>query len=163
MECHASLARILRRLMTSSLLENSKCSSCHDPHSSDTPKLLLEFSMAPYAARLCSACHPRRQKGKVELAAASVDCSATSAHAIQSGDGGTKSLHKLLSKSDRSCMECHDPMRQPGISSEKTGARALRELSRTNRRSRPLREMCSPWRPSVRNHAVFETILSACP
>jgi predicted CXXCH cytochrome family protein len=109
LECHAS-GKDLSPAHDKQPLGNSKCTGCHDPHSSDTPKLLLKFSHGPYAARLCSACHPAPAKGKVSLKAASVDSLCYQCHSnFKAEMAGAKSRHKLLDKSDRSCMECHDP------------------------------------------------------
>jgi predicted CXXCH cytochrome family protein len=100
-------------------LGNSKCSRCHDPHSSNSPKLLREFSHGPYKARLCSACHPKPENGEVrlvaangegQLTAADVDLLCLECHAqFKEEMEGTKSRHKLLSQNNRACVECHDP------------------------------------------------------
>jgi predicted CXXCH cytochrome family protein len=110
MECHASSGKDLSPAHDKQPLGESRCTGCHDPHSSDVPKLLLKYSHGPYAARLCSACHPEPAKGKVTLAAANVDALCYQCHSqFKAQISGTKSRHKLLSQSDHSCMECHDP------------------------------------------------------
>ncbi len=109
-ECHATFGKDLGPAHDNQPLGKSKCSGCHDPHSSDIPKLLLKFPHGPYAARLCSACHPAPTKGKVELAAANVDSLCYECHTnFKAEMAGARSRHKLLDKSKRSCMECHDP------------------------------------------------------
>jgi predicted CXXCH cytochrome family protein len=91
-------------------LGEAKCSGCHDPHSSDTPKLLLKVSHGPFAARLCSACHAEPVNGKIRLAATDVDSQCYTCHTqFQADTEGKKSRHKLLSQSDRACLECHNP------------------------------------------------------
>jgi predicted CXXCH cytochrome family protein len=91
-------------------LGKSKCSGCHDPHSSDIPKLLREFSHGPFTARLCSACHPAPVAGKVRLTTADVDSLCYECHTqFKAEMEGTKSRHTILSQSNRSCIECHDP------------------------------------------------------
>ena len=110
LECHASSGKDLSPAHDHQPLGNSKCTGCHDPHSSDTPKLLLKFSHGPYAARLCSACHPAPVDGKVGLTAENVDSLCYRCHAnFKEEMAGAGSRHKLLSQSQRSCMECHDP------------------------------------------------------
>jgi predicted CXXCH cytochrome family protein len=110
LECHASSGPDLSPAHDNQPLEKSKCTGCHEPHSSDIPKLLLKFSHGPYAARLCSACHPEPVDGKVGLTEASVDSLCYNCHAnFKEEMEGAGSRHKLLSESDRSCMECHDP------------------------------------------------------
>ena len=110
LECHSSLGKDLSPAHDNQPLGESKCTGCHDPHSSDTPKLLLKFSHGPYAARLCSACHPAPVDGKVGLTAANVDSLCYNCHTnFQAEMAAAGSRHKLFSQSDRSCMECHDP------------------------------------------------------
>jgi predicted CXXCH cytochrome family protein len=110
MECHSTSGKDLSPAHDKQPLIKSKCTGCHDPHSSDTPKLLLKFSHGPYAARLCSGCHPAPVDGKVGLTAANVDSLCYDCHAnFKAEMAGAGSRHKLLSQSDRSCMECHDP------------------------------------------------------
>jgi predicted CXXCH cytochrome family protein len=110
LECHTTSKKDLAPAHGNQPLGSSKCSGCHDPHSSNIPKLLREFSHGPYKARLCSACHPEPANGKVQLAAADVDALCHDCHTdFKEEMEGTKSRHKLLSQSNRSCMECHDP------------------------------------------------------
>jgi predicted CXXCH cytochrome family protein len=120
LECHTASKKDLAPAHDNQPLGNSKCSGCHDPHSSNIPKLLREFSHGPYKARLCSACHPAPVNGEVQLNApenskvplttAEVDLLCLECHAqFKEEMEGTKSRHKLLSKSTRSCVECHDP------------------------------------------------------
>ena len=111
LECHnASSGKDLSPAHDKQPLGNSRCTGCHDPHSSDTPKLLPKFSHGPYAARLCSDCHPAPVDGKVGLTASNVDALCYSCHTYFKAEmAGAGSRHKLLSQSDRSCMECHDP------------------------------------------------------
>jgi predicted CXXCH cytochrome family protein len=117
LECHSAssknispAAKDLSPAHDKQPLGKSRCTGCHDPHSSDTPKLLLKFSHGPYAARLCSACHPAPVDGKVGLTAANVDLLCYDCHANFKGEmAGAGSRHKLLSQSNRSCIECHDP------------------------------------------------------
>jgi predicted CXXCH cytochrome family protein len=65
LECHATSGKDLAPAHDKQPLGASKCTGCHDPHSSDKQKLLLQSSHGPYAARLCSACHPAPVDGKV--------------------------------------------------------------------------------------------------
>jgi predicted CXXCH cytochrome family protein len=122
LECHNSSVKGMKDLSPAhdnQPLGNSKCSGCHDPHSSNSSKLMREFSHSPFKARLCSACHPKPESSEVRLITANgkgqltakdadqlcYDCHTDFKEALES----TKSRHKLLSQSKRSCMECHDP------------------------------------------------------
>jgi predicted CXXCH cytochrome family protein len=110
LECHASSGKDLSPAHDNQPLGKSKCTGCHDPHSSDIPKLLLKFTHGPYAARLCSACHPAPVQGKVGLTAMNVDSLCYNCHTnFKAEMTSAGSRHKLLSQSNRSCMECHDP------------------------------------------------------
>ncbi len=118
LECHSASGKNISPAAAKDLspahdnqpLGKSRCSSCHDPHSSDIPKLILKYSHGPYNARLCSACHPAPVAGEVQLTKADVDSLCYECHTqFKAEMGGTKSQHKLLSQSKRSCMECHDP------------------------------------------------------
>jgi predicted CXXCH cytochrome family protein len=111
LDCHASPGKkSLSPSHDNQPLGKSKCTSCHDPHSSDAPKLLLKYSHGPYAARLCSDCHPKPEDGKVGLTAVNVDSLCYNCHSnFKAEMEGAGSRHKLLSQSNRSCMECHDP------------------------------------------------------
>jgi predicted CXXCH cytochrome family protein len=110
LECHNSSGKDLSPAHDKQPLGKSRCTGCHEPHSSDIPKLLLKYSHGPYAARLCSSCHPAPVDGKVGLTAANVDTLCYDCHTnFKAEMAGAGSRHKLLSESDRSCMECHDP------------------------------------------------------
>jgi predicted CXXCH cytochrome family protein len=110
LECHTASKKDLAPAHDNQPLGNSKCSGCHDPHTSNIPKLMREFSHGPFKARLCSACHPKPVDGKVQLAAADMDQLCSDCHTdFKEELEGTKSRHKLLSQSNKSCMECHDP------------------------------------------------------
>ena len=110
LECHSGPDKDLSPTHDKQPLENSRCSGCHNPHSSNVPKRIPEFSHGPFSARLCPACHPAPVEGKVQLAAADVDLLCYECHTqFKAEMEGTKSRHKLLSQSNRSCMECHDP------------------------------------------------------
>jgi len=111
LECHASPGKKdLSPAHDNQPLGKSRCTGCHDPHSSDTPKILLKFAHGPYAARLCSACHPAPVDGKVGLTAENVDSLCYHCHtSFKAEMAGMESRHTLFSQSDRSCMECHDP------------------------------------------------------
>jgi predicted CXXCH cytochrome family protein len=111
LECHGpSSGKDLSPTHDNQPLGQSKCTGCHDPHSSDKQKLLLQYSHGPYAARLCSSCHPKPVGGKVGLTTESVDSLCYECHTqFKAEMAGAGSRHQLLSKSDRACMECHDP------------------------------------------------------
>jgi predicted CXXCH cytochrome family protein len=110
LECHSKLHPDLQAAHDDIPLEHSRCSGCHDAHSSNNFYRLPEFSHGPYDARLCSACHTKSVDGEVRLVEATINGLCYSCHEdIRKRFEDAKSSHKLLSESDDSCMECHDP------------------------------------------------------
>ena len=61
-------------------LGESRCSGCHDPHSSDIPKRIPKFPHGPYSTRLCSACHQKPVNNKIRLTAGNVDSQCYTCH-----------------------------------------------------------------------------------
>jgi predicted CXXCH cytochrome family protein len=113
LECHNASVKDMKDLSPvhdKQPLGDSKCTGCHDPHSGNSQLRIPEFSHGPYKARLCSACHPAPVNGKIQLTATNVDLLCTECHAqFKEEMEVTQSRHKLLSQSDRACVECHDP------------------------------------------------------
>jgi predicted CXXCH cytochrome family protein len=113
LECHNTSVKDMKDLSPAhdnQPLGNYKCTGCHDPHSGNSRLRIPEFSHGPYKARLCSACHPAPVNDKIQLAAANVNLLCTECHAqFKEEMEGTQSRHRLLSQSDRACVECHDP------------------------------------------------------
>jgi predicted CXXCH cytochrome family protein len=110
LECHAASKKDLGAVHRGQPFLQAECTSCHDPHSSNSPKLLPEVSHGPSGARQCSTCHVTREAGKMKLAAADMDALCYGCHEeIKKRIEGSKSRHKLLSLERTSCLECHNP------------------------------------------------------
>jgi predicted CXXCH cytochrome family protein len=121
LECHSASKQDLSVAHGNEPLGQARCSGCHDPHSSNSPKRIPDISHGPYAARLCSACHAAPLDGKVQLVAADSDALCYGCHAdFKSRIDGAKSRHALFSESKASCVECHNPhaTNQPSLLKE---------------------------------------------
>ena len=110
LQCHSELHPDLQASHDNQPLQHSRCTGCHDAHASNNFLRLPEFSHGPYDARLCSACHAEPVNGEVRLVEPTINGLCYGCHEdIRMRIEGAKSSHKLLSESDKSCMDCHDP------------------------------------------------------
>ena len=73
MDCHDTKDSGLIETHEGQLFATAGCLSCHDPHQSSRPKLMLAFLHPPLKAgrESCSSCHEPPQDGKVVLTKAS--------------------------------------------------------------------------------------------
>jgi predicted CXXCH cytochrome family protein len=110
LRCHSELHPELEKAHDDQPLGHTRCSGCHDAHAANNRYRLPEFAHGPYDARLCSACHDEPANGEVRLVEPTINGLCYSCHAeVRMRIEGAKSMHKLLSESDDSCMDCHDP------------------------------------------------------
>jgi predicted CXXCH cytochrome family protein len=110
LECHTTSKQDLSAAHSNQSLAQVQCSSCHESHSSNSPKRIPDVPHGPYDARLCSACHSAPLDGKSQLVAADIDALCYECHAdFKIRIDSAKSRHTLFSESKTSCVECHDP------------------------------------------------------
>ena len=110
LECHTASKQDLSSAHGKQPLGQVRCSGCHEPHSSNSPKRLPDVSHGPYGARLCSACHGEPVDGKMQFIAPDVDALCYECHTdFKTQMEDKKNRHKLLLQDNASCMECHDP------------------------------------------------------
>ena len=62
LECHSPTPTFIRKHKGFDP-RTSKCSACHDPHSSDDPSLLMKEIHVPFAEGNCDVCHVSQQAG----------------------------------------------------------------------------------------------------
>ena len=125
LECHPSDEN-LEAAHSRQPFGQAECSGCHDPHSSNFPKLAPEKSHGPYGARQCGSCHAPPQEGKVRLVTANTNELCYSCHdQLKARVESARSRHKLLSLSPQSCVEYHDPHATNHDSSLKKPAQRL--------------------------------------
>ncbi|HTY63947.1 MAG TPA: cytochrome c3 family protein [Acidobacteriota bacterium] len=97
------------------IFAQAKCSSCHEPHASNSPKRLPDVLHGPFAKRDCAACHAAPVDGRVQLVAPNVEALCFSCHEdIKLRIANSKYKHdvvssdKALVRTQSSCLECHD-------------------------------------------------------
>ncbi len=105
--CHDLKDAALVKAHQGQPFENTNCISCHDPHQSDSPKLLQKFVHVPFAGGSCDTCHAAPQDGKVVLTQADsralcVTCHEDKAKEIESA----KVQHPGAAGE---CTTCHNP------------------------------------------------------
>jgi predicted CXXCH cytochrome family protein len=86
-------------------LSESNCITCHDPHASSLPSLIMPNQHAPFAGGQCNACHDSKSASpfaiKGEIKAVCTRC-----HAAIKKEADK--LHAGHVNDDRSCMNCHN-------------------------------------------------------
>jgi len=115
LECHEQSERNLSLVHSNQLFAEAKCSSCHEPHGSNSAKRIPDFSHGPFGVRDCAACHAAPVGGKVQLVAPNIEALCIGCHLeIKEYIEKAKSRHNIVSKdqalikTDSSCLECHD-------------------------------------------------------
>lgn len=113
--CHTPEEEDLAVVHRDQLFAEAKCSSCHEPHGSNSEKRIPDFSHGPFAVRDCAACHAPPVDGKVKLVAPNIEELCNGCHLeIKTLIEKAKYRHNIVSrkesliKSDSSCVECHD-------------------------------------------------------
>jgi predicted CXXCH cytochrome family protein len=115
LECHKTRGKDLAVVHKNQLFAEARCSSCHEPHASNSQERLPEYAHGPFAKRDCAACHAAPVDGKVKLVAADIEELCYSCHEdIKKRIEGAKYRHEVVSedkplvKNRSSCLECHD-------------------------------------------------------
>ena len=113
--CHTASDKDLSLVHSNQLFSEAKCSSCHEPHASNSAKRIPDFSHGPFGVRECEACHAAPMGGKVQLVAPNIEVLCNDCHLeIKTFIENAKSRHNIVSKdqslikSESSCVECHD-------------------------------------------------------
>jgi predicted CXXCH cytochrome family protein len=115
LECHTDEKEDLSIVHRGQLFAEARCSSCHEPHGSNSEKRIPDFSHGPFAVRDCAACHAPPAGGKVQLIAPGIEQLCNGCHLeIKNLIENAAYRHNIVSKgqslinSDSSCVECHD-------------------------------------------------------
>ena len=100
-------------------VSRSRCGSCHKPHGSDTPGMLLGSEVhPPFADGSCEGCHRRPRGTKLRLSIEGAQlCFAC--HSDLEAEFGQGSVHTPVAGGR--CVECH----QPHMATERSLLRAL--------------------------------------
>jgi predicted CXXCH cytochrome family protein len=98
-------------------IEAAGCLTCHDPHQSPRPKLILAFAHAPLKAgkAACAICHKPAEDGKVVLKKDSPKELCLTCHAKTADQIKNAKVQHPGAAGD--CMDCHNPHagRTPGL------------------------------------------------
>jgi predicted CXXCH cytochrome family protein len=115
LECHTPEQKDLSVVHSGQLFKQAKCSSCHEPHGSNSKNRLPDISHGPFSKRDCVACHAPPVNGKVQLVSADIEGLCYGCHTdMKTRIEGAKYRHQVVSKdnslvrSHSSCLECHD-------------------------------------------------------
>jgi predicted CXXCH cytochrome family protein len=88
----------------------SECTGCHNPHSSDAPKLMQANVHPAFGADTCDSCHKPPEGGQIRLVTSGANELCYQCHAEQKERfEGAKSKHSLLAADASSCVSCHNP------------------------------------------------------
>ena len=67
MDCHDPKDADLQKAHNNQPFGTANCVQCHDPHQSDSPKLMAKFQHVPFQGNGCDTCHQPAKDGKVVL------------------------------------------------------------------------------------------------
>jgi len=108
--CHELQDQKLGRAHRGQPIVKAVCTGCHDPHSSDEPKLMRANVHPAFSVESCDTCHRQPDGGEIRLTAASVSELCFQCHAQQKESlERSKFKHALLEADVNSCLTCHNP------------------------------------------------------
>ncbi len=100
-QCHSGLAAKHQRQP----VEGSRCTLCHDPHSSRLRGLVYEYQHGPFAGRHCDECHAEPRDGKVTINGGKIKELCLTCHVVVGEEvADSRSAHRKLV-----CTDCHTP------------------------------------------------------
>ncbi len=116
-DCHDTKDPKLIETHQGQPFEDAGCLTCHDPHQSTKPKLILAFAHSPFKAgkASCAICHQPPQDGKVVLKKASTNELCLTCHSKKAEQ--IKQAKVQHPGAATECIGCHNPHagRTPGL------------------------------------------------
>ncbi len=103
--CHENTAAF-RQVHQGYDVTEANCLTCHDPHSSPQPNLVMANEHAPFAGGQCSACHDGSAGGSGFALVSDVKSVCTRCHDDIREEAAQPYTHNL--NDERSCMNCHN-------------------------------------------------------
>lgn len=115
-DCHDPKDAGLAAAHNNQPIANVNCVTCHNPHQSDSKKLLQKFVHAPFSDKdSCSTCHAEPKDGKVVLTQADSKALCLTCHDEKGKQIESAKVQHPGAMGD--CIDCHTPhaSKQPGL------------------------------------------------
>jgi len=117
LDCHDAKDAALAKAHNNQPIEKSDCLSCHDPHQSNSPKLMQAFVHSPFEGGKdsCATCHEAPKNGKVVLTQAESKALCLTCHDEQAKKIESAKVQHPGAAGD--CIDCHSPhaSKTPGL------------------------------------------------
>jgi predicted CXXCH cytochrome family protein len=106
-DCHDVKDASLQKAHQNQPFGTANCLTCHDPHSSDVPKLMAKFLHPPFAEKSCDTCHAAPKDGKVVLTQAEPKTICITCHSDKAEQIEKAKVQHPGAAGD--CTDCHNP------------------------------------------------------
>jgi predicted CXXCH cytochrome family protein len=115
LDCHDAKDADLQKAHQNQPFATANCLECHNPHQSDSPKLMARFMHPPFEAKSCDMCHAPAKDGKVVLTQTDVKSLCVTCHDDKAKLIETAKVPHPGAMGD--CTDCHSPhaSNQPGL------------------------------------------------
>ncbi|MDR3739281.1 MAG: cytochrome c3 family protein [Terracidiphilus sp.] len=115
LDCHDAKDESLQKAHHGQPFATANCIECHNPHQSDSPKLMAKFQHVPFQGGGCDTCHQPVKDGKIQLTQDSVKALCVTCHDDKAKLIDTAKVPHPGAAGD--CTDCHSPhaSNQPGL------------------------------------------------
>jgi predicted CXXCH cytochrome family protein len=115
LDCHDPKDENLQKAHQNQPFATANCTSCHNPHQSDSPKLMQAFLHPPFADKSCDMCHAPAKDGKVALTQPDAKTLCVTCHDDKAKLIETAKVQHPGAMGD--CTDCHSPHagKTPGL------------------------------------------------
>ena len=114
-DCHDTKDADLQKAHNGQPFATANCLECHNPHQSDSPKLMATFQHVPFQGNGCDTCHAPAKDGKVVLTQTDVKSLCVTCHDDKAKEIDSAKIPHPGAAGD--CTDCHSPhaSNQPGL------------------------------------------------
>jgi predicted CXXCH cytochrome family protein len=106
-ECHDPADANLQKAHQNQPFGTANCTQCHNPHQSNSPKLMQAFTHNPFENKMCDTCHQPAKDGKVVLTQTDVRSICITCHGEQAEKIEKAKVQHPGAQGD--CTACHNP------------------------------------------------------
>lgn len=106
-DCHDTKDADLQKAHNGQPFATANCVECHNPHQSDTPKLMAQFQHVPFQGNGCDTCHAPAKDGKVVLTQADAKSLCVTCHDDKAKEIDAAKVPHPGAAGD--CTDCHSP------------------------------------------------------